>query len=258
MNRKWINVIGKGVKKVWVFPRMDYRGNIVSEFSMFQEFGEKAQFYIMDLPEKMVEESKTWNLIADLAKEVIDLVGTDIPQPDYIIGISMGGMIAQELLFYKNFELIPLLVISSNIWANTKLKAIFSSWMLVVKQFSVSAFDVVLNAWICESSKLPIDNTDCFECINEEEKELATRKILLSLHSVARHDARELNRLKILNITLWRGEKSVLISQMEEDEFVKYVPKLKIIRAPECGMRILTENKKFVFDHLKEFLQLEG
>ena len=84
-----------------------------------------------------------------MAKEVIDLVGTDIPQPDYIIGISMGGMIAQELLFYKNFELIPLLVISSNIWANTKLKAIFSSWMLVVKQFSVSAFDVVLNAWIC-------------------------------------------------------------------------------------------------------------
>ena len=256
MNRRWINIIGNGTKKIWVFPRMDYRGDIVSEFAIFNEFCDKAQFYIMDLPEKMIQESKTWDLIADLAKEVIGLVGTDIPHPDYIIGLSMGGMIAQELLFYKEFESIPVLVISSNIWANVKLKAIFSSWLLVVKYFNVSAFDLVLSSWICVSSKLPIDNTEYFECVDEEEKKLATKKILLSLNSVARHDARQLRELNKLNVTLWRGEKSVLISQTEEDEFVKYVPSLKIIHAPECGMRILSENKKFVCDNLREFIQL--
>lgn len=255
MDRVWLKKIGNGIKKVWVFPRMDYRGNIVEDFYIFNKYCDEMQFYIMDLPEKLVQESKEWSSIDYLADEAFNLMGQYIPRPDYMIGISMGGMIVQELLCKPTLCEIPVLIISSNIWANTKLKAIFSSWMIAVKQIGTGAFDMILYPWICLDSELPVSSCD-YKIIDTEEQEIAERKILLSLKSVAEHDARKLQMYKQLQITFWRGEHSVLISQVEEEEFKAHVPELNVIHIPECGMRILNEKSIFAEEKLKEFFEL--
>ncbi len=255
--REWILQYGNGEKTILVLPRMDHRPLLDEEWQgVLAPFLEDAHFIILDMPEKLAQTqlNETIFTVQELASEVQRFLGESKIHPDQIWGLSLGGMIAQELAQYKGFTSLPLVLISTNLYADTKLKSIFSSWSLMTEQFGLHAFDRSLVPWISDERTLPIlhhewhsDEVDC---------DVSMNKILASLNAVSNHDARGRVFDPNQKINVFFGKHSVLLGKEEASYFQNFIPHAKIIFVENAGMRIINDNSAFMNARLNSIIQM--
>lgn len=253
INRKWKFEYGHGKKLIVILPRMDYTDVNIDEWTdLLNPFTEDASFLILDMPEKLTQENISNFTVKDLAYETNKYLTKNNIIPDMIWGFSLGGMIAQELSIYDSFVKTPLLLISTNLYANTKLKAIFSSWSLMVHKYGIPGFNLSLIPWISNSKNLPILNYDLLSPTTDDL--IALNKIKSSLNAVSLHDARKITNSLKAPMKILFGEYSVLLGKSEANTFREYLPNSEIIFIKDSSMRILNDNKKSTIPLIKEYL----
>lgn len=254
--RIWKYEYGTGDKLVLVLPRMDHKCISKEEWDdLLEPFSEDAHFFILDMPEKMIQEKKLEFSVKGLACEVNNYLLENNILPDMIWGLSLGGMIAQELSLYDNCVDIPLLLIATNLFADIRLRAIFSSWSIIVNNYGTDGFDLSLAPWIADARDLPILDKSIYNEKNEDLVALA--KIKASLRAVSLHDARNVaSNIKAIVKVLF-GEYSVLLGESEAETFKKYLPKADVCFIKNAGMRLLNDNKDYTIPLIKEYINLK-
>ena len=156
--RNWLIVTGTGKKKILILNRMDYKSLDHKEWNtILKKYLNLYQFYILDIPEKLAQENYNFNNsnISYFAEEVVCFIKKKNLKFNAILGISLGGMICQQLLEYNEFKKTPKILVSTNVYASIKLKAIFSSLYKNLEFFGVNGFRIALESWVTKISDLP-------------------------------------------------------------------------------------------------------
>lgn len=253
--REWIIEIGSGEKLILILPRMDYNSIYYNEWEKnLKPLLNDYKFLILDIPEKLAQEgSNIEYTVKDLACEVHKFLINNNLKISMIFGLSLGGMIAQELSILKDMENIPLMLISTNLFASIKLKGVFSTWSLLTQRFGTEGFDLGLLPWILNSEELPFMTLPNRE-YNEGDSKIQIDKLKSSLKAVATHDARETSKKIVAPVVALFGKNSVLLGTCEGNEFNQNIKWCEIFNIENAGMRVLDENYDCTISIIKDFI----
>lgn len=182
MDRKWYYKIGNGNNIVLILPRKDGNEMTVGEWEkLYLTLGANFTLVIIDIPEYLCRRNnskfpKTTDYMADVLNNI--LVKKKIDNIKVLIGVSLGGMIAQKFI-YKYSE-IPTIFISTIIKSNLKVQTVFNSWKNNLHFLGEKGFNVNLASWvkggILEENSL--NQSKGFSVIKEE----------LSLEAISSHN----------------------------------------------------------------------
>jgi pimeloyl-ACP methyl ester carboxylesterase len=208
------------------------------------------------MPEKLVQEQAGFVelTVQNLAKEVHRYLKEHDLQPDLIWGFSLGGMIAQELSVLEGMEEIPLLLVSTNAYADMTLQAVFSAWAQMTHSFGEAGFQRSLGPWIVKSEQLPIVTADEEWNGVFESNPLAIAKATSSLRAVALHDARpRLPQIQSPVLVLF-GEQSVLLHEAHAQVFREHLPHAQVVFLANAGMRLMGDNPEGAISRIKSYI----
>ena len=252
--RPWKIELGSGNIYILILTRKDYNPlNYLEWQTILKPFYNKAHFIIIDIAEKFLQENYNSSFsIKELAKYLYKYLSQNNIVPNMIWGFSMGGMIAQELKTYKIYQPIPLLLVSTNLCATPKLKAIFSNWYLSLKNNGINDFYQNFYPWILSSDKLPIFSLKIPQI--ENISSFGVKKLLYSIKSVANHNACDVIKKNTGRIVILFGEKSVLLNKEEANLFRQILPYVKIHFVKNANMRIMNCLDKITFDIINNYI----
>lgn len=256
MERKWRLDLGSGDELVIVLPRMDIDALSEDEWSrILKGYGDKYRFVVLDVPELICQTRKnglegyTIQQIAMVARRII---GDMREEPAVIWGVSMGGMIAQELSVLQEYRGIPLVLVSTVAVIDDSLKCSFEGMIKDLEQGRADRFNSVL-----QKMALKQDSAKCEE-VETEMDEKSKNKAIQSLRAIIEHDSRsKLNKISSNALLLYGAESRMLRSDCAS-EFVDRIQKTKIVIVPESGMRVLEDSPYFVTRVIREFMEGSG
>lgn len=238
-NRTWKIELGTGSPLILILTRKDSQPlNIIEWKKTLAKFYDKANFLIIDVAEKFLQENGDKNFtIKELAYFLYKYLLKNNIQPHIIWGFSMGGMICQELIGYREFQKTPLLLISTNLYATKKLQAIFSTWYLSLKYGTINDFYKVFYSWIISATNLPLFSIKKYN-VNKIDN-FGIKKLLYCIKAVSNHNACDTIKKASNKILILFGKNSTLLNQEEANIFIKYIPNAKIYFVENAGMRIM-------------------
>lgn len=254
--RTWKIHLGTGKPLILILTRKDSNPlNILEWKNNLSKFCNNAHFLIIDVAEKFIQENGFKNFtIKELSHFLYKYLLKNNIYPNMIWGFSMGGMICQELTSYHEFQKVPLLLISTNLYATKKLQAIFSTWYLSLKYGTVNDFYRVFYPWIISSNKLPIYSLKNNITIDNFSK----KKLLYCIKAISKHNACNTIKNKQNKILILFGENSILLNKEESLIFQKYMPHAKIYFVKKASMRIMDNldinTIKLINNYIKEVI----
>jgi pimeloyl-ACP methyl ester carboxylesterase len=259
--RPWRLEMGEGSSLTLILPRMDTAAITEAEWrAVLLPFWNDSRYLILDMPERLMQQegADATFTVRELAAHVHAFLRDNNLQPDAIWGLSLGGMIAQELSVLPGMEEIPLLLISTNAWADPTLQAVFSNWSLMTEAFGSQAFERCLIPWISQTGQLPVlshpQQPGDTAANDREGEQQSVAKALASLRAVSLHDAREtLTHVKAPTLILF-GEHSVLLHHDHADVFRRYLEQAQVAVIERAGMRILGDNPDEAVTRIKSFI----
>lgn len=253
-NRLWRIDFGRGNHLILVLTRKDYQPLSYNEWeTTLLPFQNKAHFIIIDIVEKCFQENSLFDFtIKDLSEKVYLYLKEQSIYPDMIWGFSMGGMIAQELRSFSDFTKTPLLLISTNLYATPKLKAVFSSWFLSLKSGGIENFYRTFLPWIISSNELPIFYMKDNIIINNST--FGIKKLAYSIKAVSKHNACNTLKNNYGKILILFGENSTLLNHEEAIIFKKYVPNIKIHFVKNASMRVMSCLDNITFNIINNYI----
>ncbi|WP_114604559.1 alpha/beta hydrolase [Staphylococcus sp. EZ-P03] len=255
-NRKWIFTIGSGNDILLVLPRKDGFEITIKEWELLHNLLYGAfKIIVLDLPEYLIQKNNYKHDITpkDMANTLFSVIDEiEISKIRGLIGVSLGGMIAQE--FIRNYYYIPTIIISSISKNNEKTTSVFRTWKNLLKFSDINSFQIALKTW------LTTDDIYLEKNILQSKKRstnFSKRKELLCLNAITNHNLTDIKMNNIKPILVLYGEKSPLIGKEESFDFCEYFERVKIIGIRDSGMRILNDNPIEAYSYILKYIKKE-
>ncbi len=252
--RSWKLELGTGDRVILVLPRMDADALSRKEWLVsLAPYLTDYTFLILDVPEKLIQEHKGQDsfTVPELAQWAHDYVKKNNITPYMIWGFSLGGMMAQYLSTFNEYADTPVLLVSTMLCPNKKLKAVFSTWYMLCDKFGVKGLQAGLVPWVVKESELPLFQ---LETTDREDEAIAVAKMKAGVQAIINHNGKAYHEQMKSPIQIIFGEESILLGQEESEYFERYLPQANIDFIHNSGMRMFGEKPEEVKQVIEKFI----
>jgi pimeloyl-ACP methyl ester carboxylesterase len=199
--------------------------------------------------------------IGDLAGDVAGLLERLRLPPAHVVGLSMGGMIAQELALAAPERVRSLVLLSTLARADEWFRRTLAAFGLIRRQVADTAafFDVVLPWWVshrfCEDSERPAWLS---WLLRRNPHPQRLDGFLRQLDALGRHDAH--GRLHALRcpVLIVAGEDDSIAPPRYSRDLLREIPHARLAVLPGIGHAPPLEDPGLLNRHLADFLNGQG
>jgi pimeloyl-ACP methyl ester carboxylesterase len=193
----------------------------------------------------------------DLVGDALAVLDASGHERAHVLGVSMGGMIAQHLALDHRARVRSLILgcttpVGRNgappwrLLAATALRPVLGS---------SRTFDVVSPALYAESTRREHPDRVRRDLALRAEDATSARTSIAQLAAIARHDTRHrLSELAGLEVTVIHGEEDALVSPQAGHALAEAIPGARMVDIPGCGHMLTTDAEEAtaaaVLDHL--------
>ena len=194
--------------------------------------------------------------IADFAVDLVELMDHLQLERAHVVGISLGGMIAQQLAIDHPSRIDRLVLVSCTNRFGPYLREVAKLLAHALRHFKPELFRRTVELLGTAPQFLDEHAEDIEQLISRERYEGVPRMALArQLRCLARHDCDDLPDFNITAPTLVvAGSQDMLIPACYAERMAKEIPGCEFVSVPGCGHNPFTENPDVMVSLLTRFL----